>query len=354
MSPSVNIGIAIRDIPVWAKARARQKFDGQALNEISRTEPGGNVAADAQAPGDAWDVDGVVAELGAIRRGWRTANAAHVEYGVEAFPSRSRLTRIMEELCGVLFPLRLGPDYVRLHNEDRFVAQSLQLVLSRLHAQVRLEIAYIRASPLSEEIDRLASELVLAFARMLPEIRALLDTDVEAAYRGDPSARSIDEVLICFPGLLAIIHHRLAHTLSNLGAPLVARIIAEISHSRTGIDIHPGAQIGPSFFIDHGTGVVIGETAVIASRVRLYQGVTLGAKNFPADDAGMLIKAIPRHPIIEDDVVIYAGASILGRVTIGRGSIIGGNVWLTHGVPPDSRVFQAREQNLITWREGEG
>jgi serine O-acetyltransferase len=317
-------------------------------------QPVDTAGAGAAAGGDSWDVDDVVAQLGDIRRGRRVASALPAEYGVEAFPSRQRLTKIMEELRGVLFPLRLGPDYVRLGNEDRFVAQSLQLVLSRLNAQVRLEIAYVRDAPLCRAVDAEASELVVAFARQLPQIRALLDTDLEAAYRGDPAARGIDEVLISYPGMLAIIHHRLAHALHMLGAPLVARIVAEISHSRTGIDIHPGAQIGPSFFIDHGTGVVIGETAVIASRVRLYQGVTLGAKNFPADEAGVLLKAIPRHPIIEDDVVIYAGASILGRVTIGQGSIIGGNVWLTHDIAPGSRVFQAREQNLITWREGEG
>ncbi len=303
--------------------------------------------------GDFWQVDDIVAELGEIRRNWRADVADHAEYGSEGFPSRLRLSRVTDELCGVLFPLRLGPDHVRLHNEDAFVRQTLQLALSRLHAQLRLELTYSQDSGGPEAIDANASEIVTAFAQMLPGIRSLLDTDVEAAYRGDPSARSFDEVLICYPGLLAIIHHRLAHALRNLGAPLVARIISEISHGRTGIDIHPGAQIGPSFFIDHGTGVVIGETAIIGARVRIYQGVTLGAKNFPTDESGALVKAVPRHPIIEDDVVLYAGASILGRVTIGQKSVIGGNVWLTHSVPASSRVFQAREQNLITWQGNE-
>jgi serine O-acetyltransferase len=169
----------------------------------------------------------------------------------------------------------------------------------------------------------------------------LLDTDVLAAFQGDPAARSVDEVLLCYPGVLAIIHHRLAHRLYSLGVPLVARIIAEAAHSITGIDIHPGARIGAGFFIDHGTGVVIGETAVIGERVRLYQAVTLGAKRFPTDVEGTLQKGLPRHPLVEDDVVIYAGATILGRVTIGRGSIIGGNVWLTRSVPPGSNVTQA-------------
>ncbi len=300
------------------------------------------------ASADSWQIDDVIAQLGAIRRGWRSANARHAEFGIEGFPSRVRVAKVLDELSGALFPLRLGPDYVRLHNEDALVAQMLQLALSRLHAQVRLELAYDRTAPLSSTIDAIAEELVIAFAAGLPQIRSMLDTDIESAYRGDPSARSFDEVLICYPGLLAIIHHRLAHALYGLGAPLVARIIAEISHSRTGIDIHPGARIGQGFFIDHGTGVVIGETAIIGDRVRIYQGVTLGAKNFPTDENGVLARSIPRHPIIADDVVIYAGATILGRVTIGKGSIIGGNVWLTHDVAPTSRVFQSREQNLIT------
>lgn len=294
---------------------------------------------------DIWDVDAVVDRLGDIRRGWRANRAHHAEYGVEGFPSRLRLAKVMEDLCGVLYPLRLGPDHVRLHNEDLFVTQSLQIALSRLHAQVRLELAYAENGPV--DLDTHATAIVIAFSHELPRLRILLDTDIEAAFRGDPSARSFDEVLICFPGLLAIIHHRLAHQLHLLGAPLVARIVSEIAHGKTGIDIHPGARIGESFFIDHGTGVVVGETAIIGDRVRIYQGVTLGAKSFPADTDGALVKAIARHPIIEDDVVLYAGATVLGRITVGRGSEIGGNVWLTHDVPPCSRVLQAREQNLV-------
>jgi serine O-acetyltransferase len=172
-------------------------------------------------------------------------------------------------------------------------------------------------------------------------IRRLLDSDLEAAYAGDPAARSVDEVLLCYPCVTAVIHHRIAHELYLLGAPLVARIIAEIAHSRTGIDIHPGAQIGGSFFIDHGTGVVIGQTAVIGNRVRIYQAVTLGARSFSTDTDGRLVNE-PRHPILEDDVTIYAGATILGRITIGKGSVIGGNVWLTRSVPPMSRVRQTQ------------
>lgn len=291
-----------------------------------------------------WDVEGIAEELSAIRRSWRAAQTHHAEYGGDGFPSRGDLKKIMEALCGALFPLRLGPGFVRLHNEDAFVVETLQTALARLYGQIRLELIYAMANASRAEIDAQASRVISAFAKSLPELRKLLDTDVEAAFRGDPAARSVDEVLICYPSMLAIIHHRLANRLHRLGAPLVARIISEVAHSKTGIDMHPGAEIGESFFIDHGTGVVIGETTIIGNRVRLYQGVTLGARSFPADDSGRLIKDQPRHPIVQDDVVIYAGATILGRVVIGAGAEIGGNVWLTHDVAPGSRISQAAER----------
>jgi serine O-acetyltransferase len=166
-------------------------------------------------------------------------------------------------------------------------------------------------------------------------------TDVRAAYEGDPAATSTDETIFCYPGILAITNQRVAHELYRLAVPLLPRMLTEQAHSATGIDIHPGATIGERFFIDHGTGVVIGETSMIGNNVRLYQGVTLGAKSFPLDEQGNPIKGIPRHPIVEDDVVIYAGATVLGRITVGRGSVIGGNVWVTESVPPGSKLSQA-------------
>jgi serine O-acetyltransferase len=213
--------------------------------------------------------------------------------------------------------------------------------------QVRLELNVVAHNhgPVPEEIEQRAEEIVRAFGAQLPGIRRKLDADVIAAYQGDPAARSVDEVLLCYPGVMAMIHHRLAHELHLLGVPLLARIVSEIAHADTGIDIHPGATIGRSFFIDHGTGVVIGETAIIGDRVRLYQMVTLGAKRFPPGENGELKKGLPRHPVLEDDVVVYAGATILGRITIGRGSVIGGNVWLTRDVPPGSNVTQAGTLN---------
>jgi serine O-acetyltransferase len=297
-----------------------------------------------------WDLDRLVSDLSAARSRWREGQKHHAEYGAEGFPSRANLAKIMQSLCGALFPLRLGPSFVRLHNEDAYVADTLQTVLSRLYGQIRLEQIYALKDQPPEAVDREAARIITAFADALPCLRVLLDTDVDAAFLGDPAARSVDEVLICYPSMLAIIHHRLAHRLYGLGAPLVARIISEIAHGKTGIDIHPGAKIGRSFFIDHGTGVVIGETAIVGDRVRLYQGVTLGARSFPADEKGHLEKAQPRHPIIEDDVVIYAGATVLGRIIVGSRSVIGGNVWLTDSIPADSNVRQAKAHYEVTSR----
>jgi serine O-acetyltransferase len=261
-------------------------------------------------------------------------------------PSRKELQEILDGLCAVLFPNRLGRPDLTEEGIDYFVGYTLDCVLHQLFRQIRRELQFIsRNEELNDVTHQQAIDITRLFNSELPSVRALVDTDIQAAYEGDPAARTPDEVLVCYPGIMAVIYHRLAHILYRHGAPLVARMIAELAHSATGIDIHPGAQIGKSFFIDHGTGVVIGETAIIGQRVRLYQTVTLGAKRFQKDDNGMLIKGNLRHPIVEDDVVIYAGATILGRVTIGNGSIIGGNVWLTHSVPPNSVITQASERS---------
>lgn len=281
----------------------------------------------------------VIAGLRAARDAWREAQDRHAEFGALGFPSRQAMTRIVDILAAALFPLRLGPSDLKVEHEDAFVLASLESALPLLASQIRMELHYSRPERSSEAIERAVQAIVDDLARRLPEIRRLLDTDLEAAYDGDPAARSVDEVLLCYPCVTAVIHHRIAHELHLLGAPLVARIIAEIAHSRTGIDIHPGARIGESFFIDHGTGVVIGQTAVIGNRVRIYQAVTLGARSFSTDEDGRLVDE-PRHPIIEDDVTIYAGATILGRITVGKGAVIGGNVWLTRLVPAGSRVRQ--------------
>jgi serine O-acetyltransferase len=289
-----------------------------------------------------FDVDRVVSELAAVRLQWRAQHHRSTEPGGRELPSRDALTTIMNDLRGALFPMRLGPPELRQESEDYYVGNTLDAVFHSLLTQVRLELSYVaRQTPELFNVEATAVEIVRTFSRSLAGIRGLLDSDVIAAYRGDPAARSVDEVVLCYPGILAMIHHRVAHQLYGQGLPLLARIIAELAHAQTGIDIHPGAKIGAGFFIDHGTGVVIGETAVIGERVRIYQAVTLGAKRFPTDEEGKLQKGLPRHPIVEDDVVIYPGATVLGRVTLGRGATIGGNVWVTYDVAPGSNVSQA-------------
>ena len=238
-------------------------------------------------------------------------------------PSRDVLSDILKDLSASLFPTHYG-----------------QSELGR--EQVYRSLLFSGDTRSHSEVHQNAAAIVSGFASELPSIRGLLVGDVQAAFRGDPAAGDLYEILLGYPGMTAIIHQRLAHSLYLRGAPLIARLIAGIAHSKTGIDIHPGAEIGRSFFIDHGTGVVIGETAIIGQRVRIYQAVTLGARSFAADENGALIKGNARHPIIEDDVVIYAGATILGRVTVGCSSVIGGNVWLSHSVPPNSRISQAK------------
>jgi serine O-acetyltransferase len=253
------------------------------------------------------------------------------------------LAEVLQGLRAALFPNGLGPAGLTAEGTDYFVGDTLARALRDLTEQIRLELAFTDPAHCAEHEAR-AAAVVREFAGYLPGIRALLETDMIAAYRGDPAARSVDEVLVCYPGFTAVTYHRIAHVFYLAGLPLVARIIAEIAHSATGIDIHPGATIGESFFIDHGTGVVIGETAIIGRNVRLYQAVTLGAKRFTAAEDGTLVKGNARHPIVEDDVVVYAGATVLGRITIGRGSTIGGNVWLTYSVPPGSNVSQAQSR----------
>ena len=291
--------------------------------------------------GSDWKLDKIVAELRASHAG---SQAGDKHEQAAPLPSRKAVARIVDGLFAALFPTHFVLPDLTDGGIDYFVRQTLDATLRSLVNQVRLELQFASRQPDQSSRDQAqqATRITREFAARLPEVRALLEDDILAAYQGDPAAKSVEEVRVCYPGIWAITHHRLAHQLSLLGVPLLARIIAELAHSATGIDIHPGAKIGASFFIDHGTGVVIGETAIIGRRVRLYQAVTLGAKSFPVGGDGTLIKGIPRHPIVEDDVVIYAGATILGRVTIGRGSTIGGNVWLTRSVPPGSNITQAQ------------
>ena len=292
------------------------------------------------------EISTVVAELRTLRL--RSLESRQRRDRPPKLPSRKVLLSIADGLRAVLFPNRLGLPDLTNESVDYYVGHTLDVTLRELLVQVRRELRFVNGAETAGNSERgRAAAITQAFAQRLPHIRSLLESDIQAAYEGDPAARSVDEVLVCYPGITAITYYRLAHELHRLGAPLIARMISEIAHSATGIEIHPGAQIGGSFFIDHGTGVVIGETAIIGEHVRLYQAVTLGAKRFPVDEHGALVKGNLRHPIVEDDVVIYAGATILGRITIGRGSTIGGNVWLTRSVPPGSIVSQAQTRNDV-------
>lgn len=293
-----------------------------------------------------WRLDHVVQELRHVRQQWRENHAPGDYQDRRLLPSKERIGEVADTLIKALYPMRLGEFDLRKESEDYYVGYLLGRALDRLTEEVALELRYrtdLRGEYAGDEQTHTQEAIrrVTRFAATLSTLRRQLDSDILAAYQGDPSATSVDEVLLCYPGIHAVIHYRLAHQLYLLELPLLARIITEKAHGQTGIDIHPGAQIGEGFFIDHGTGVVIGETAVIGKRVRIYQAVTLGAKRFITDDLGHLQKNYPRHPIVEDDVVIYAGATLLGRITIGARSSIGGNVWLTRDVPPDSNIRQA-------------
>ncbi len=287
-----------------------------------------------------WKIETIVDDLRAARKKSRRLQGGEVRKA--PLPNAKELESAVDDINAALFPRHSGARDHSASGLAFYAGARLDQALWTLVEQIENEHAFDAETHTPNPNSRSAEEIVSAFAGLLPRIYETLESDVQAAFEGDPSAQSTEEVLLSFPGVKAVVHHRIAHALNGLGAPIVARIVASLAHSSTGIDIHPGASIGGRFFIDHGTGVVIGETTVIGERVRIYQAVTLGAKRFSVDESGALVKGRPRHPIIEDDVVIYAGATILGRITIGRGSSIGGNVWLTRSVPPGSNIVQAQ------------
>ena len=258
-------------------------------------------------------------------------------------PSRSDAAAIMQALEEIFFPGYSSTGGVTHHGIIYRVQERTGWLFEHLREQISHGFRHMKQldGELPFATDEQAEECVYQFLESLPGLRQRLAKDIEAAYDGDPAAHCIDEIILSYPAAYAITAYRAAHELHRMEVPILPRMLTELAHSRTGIDIHPGAQIGDSFFIDHGTGVVIGETTMIGNNVKLYQGVTLGAFSFDKDAAGQLVRNTKRHPTIEDDVVIYAGATILGGETvIGRGSVIGGNVWLTHSVPPGTRVLQ--------------
>ena len=255
-------------------------------------------------------------------------------------PSVTALREIMTLLRKVIFPGFFGTEQeAQTDSIQYYTGVYLEQIYDLLQEQIYNGLCF-EVECCCDSKDR-ASEIAIAFINKVPHIKYLLSTDVKAILDGDPAAKSSSEIIFCYPAIHASLYQRVAHELLKLDVPVIPRIITEMAHSDTGIDIHPGAQIGKYFSIDHGTGVVIGQTAIIGNHVRLYQGVTLGAKSFTLDEEGLPLD-VPRHPIIEDYVTIYSNASILGRITIGHGSVIGGNIWLTHSVPPNSKVLQTR------------
>jgi serine O-acetyltransferase len=257
-------------------------------------------------------------------------------------PSRQAVQEIIEGLKEILYPGYFGRRHFTPQNIAYLIGDRVYRVYRALAEQVYLSILHDcrRKQGQCTHCGDLAADTAVDFMRRLTRVRKMLEGDVQAAYDGDPAAKSLDEIIFSYPGVEAVTVYRLAHELWDLKVPLLPRIMTEIAHSATGIDIHPGAAIGEHFFIDHGTGVVIGETTQIGDNVRIYHGVTLGAKSVPKGEKMDLMRSAKRHPTIEDDVTIYPGATLLGGETVvGKGSTIGGNVWLTHSVPPNSVVM---------------
>jgi serine O-acetyltransferase len=270
-------------------------------------------------------------------------------------PSRDVVLACLDGIRQIFFPGYFGAADLHDKSVHYYIGATLDRMIHDLEEQIARAVAFTAGHEYAScrHCCQIAQSASNTFIARLPEVRRLIATDVDAAFDGDPALQIKDEAIFSYPGVFAVTEQRIAHELYKLNVPLIPRMITEHAHSLTGIDIHPGARIGERFFIDHGTGVVIGETSRIGKNVRLYQGVTLGAKSFPLDENGKPMKGIDRHPIVEDDVVIYAGATILGRIIIGKGASIGGNVWLTHSVPANSRVTQA-EARETKFEDGGG
>ena len=286
---------------------------------------------------------------------WHCPIGANTEKGLN-LAGQQAVHLVLNDLIAVLFPGCHGHEPVAEARLEPHLRTVLRSALDRLEDQITRAFQYqctFEKCTRCCNCERQAADAVAHLAGQLPHIQQVLQSDITAAYEGDPAARSTMEVVMSYPGVYAIIVHRIAHALYEKKVPLIPRVMSEFAHSSTGIDIHPGAQIGPGFFIDHGTGVVIGETCVIGHNVKLYQGVTLGALSFEKDEGGHLVKGIKRHPNVGDNVVIYAGATILGgETTIGDGAVIGGNVWLTHSAPPHSKVYNQQPRPLIREKNG--
>lgn len=257
-------------------------------------------------------------------------------------PSSMVLEEIIELTRAIVFPGYFGKSNILIHSLKYPVGNSVQQLYDLLVDQIMAGLGFSDSKDSLSDLRQKAEDKASQLLMRLPDLQSILATDVEAAYNGDPAADSYGEIISCYPVIRVLTNYRLAHELHLLGVPLIPRIITEMAHSETGIDIHPAATIGHHFTIDHGTGVVIGATCIIGNNVKLYQGVTLGAKSFPLDEDGNPIKGIPRHPILEDDVIVYSNATVLGRITIAKGTVIGGNIWVTESTKPGEHIVQRR------------
>ena len=282
------------------------------------------------------------------------SNMCHMRLCGEPLPSQQAVRSIIDLTRMILFPGFFGSEGVNSYNLEYVIGIRCEELNNILTNQITAALALQKDCGEAIDLPRLekkAADISMRLIGQLPEMRRVLHTDVSAIYRGDPAAASHEEVIYCYPSIRAITNYRIAHALHVMGVPVLPRMISEMAHSETGIDIHPGATIGEYFAIDHGTGVVIGATAIIGKNVKIYQGVTLGAKSFDCDPDGNPIKGIDRHPIIGDDVVIYSNASILGRITIGNGTVIGGNIWVTEDIAPGEKLIQAKANNILRFKQ---
>lgn len=271
----------------------------------------------------------------------------HEQGANDIMPSTDVLEEIVQLSRSILFPGFFGDAAVNSYSMMYHIGVNVDRLLLLLTQQIKAGMCFDAETEadLCSDLDAVAKQKATSFINQLPEIKEKLYTDVIAAYNGDPAAKSYGEVIFCYPSIRAISNYRIAHALLQLQVPLIPRIITEMAHSETGIDIHPGATIGEFFTIDHGTGVVIGETAVIGTNVKMYQGVTLGAKSFPLDEEGNPIKGIDRHPKIGNNVIIYSNSTILGTITVGDGAVIGGNLWVDEDVPAGAKLAQNKRTN---------
>lgn len=284
-----------------------------------------------------------------------TRSMCHMRFGNEPLPSQGSIKQIIAVCRELLFPGFFGNDDVNSYNLEYVIGLQCERLKTLLRSQLVAGLAFaspcdcVRTRGLEDKADQISSQ----FIARLPQLRATLHTDVEAIFNGDPAATSLEEVIYCYPSIKAITNYRLAHELLQAGVPILPRMIAEMAHGETGIDIHPGAQIGDHFAIDHGTGVVIGATAILGHHVKIYQGVTIGARSFDLDAEGNPVKGVPRHPIIGNHVVIYSNATLLGRIHIGDGAVVGGNIWVTTDVAPGERLIQAKANNILRLKHDE-